>query len=338
MFTLLGVPVGRREAERQVGLSQRIVYSGRFLCSESSCIDQERAAGLNRRMFPFFSCLRWAALPLAALASCTQTPAPRAGVWTNSLGMEMVAVPVAGGRPVRMACVETQERDLAPFRRSLGQPAPMAARPAARVSWTEAQAFCAWLTQRERQAGLVGPGQRYRLPTDHEWSCAVGLGELEKAATSVEAKSGRIPDHYPWGGAWPPPAGAGNLCGRESCRTFPNTFLADYRDDWADGHLAARASAANALGLHDLSGSLWEWCEDRYREGTDWRVLRGGSWKSSRAQTLLSSHRTHDPEGYRSDSVGFRCVLVEEPHISEVSRTSNQQLETWNAVRAASLP
>ncbi len=251
-------------------------------------------------------------MALAGLASCTQSPGPRAGVWKNSLGMELVTVPVAGGRPVRMACVETQERDLAPFRRSLGQSAPTAARPAAQVSWTEAKAFCDWLTQCERQAGVIGPGQRYRLPTDHEWSCAVGLGDLERASDPVEAKSGRIPDRYPWGRTWPPPSGAGNLCGRESQRAFPDTCLADYRDDWADGRLAARASAANALGLHDMSGSLWEWCEDRYRAGTDWRVLRGGSWKSSRPETLLSSHRTHDPESYRSGSVGFRCVLVEE--------------------------
>jgi len=253
--------------------------------------------------------LAWA---LAALVSCTLALTPRAGVWVNSLGMELVEVPVAGGRPLRMACVETQERHLAPFRRSLGQSAPASARPAARVSWMEARAFCDWLTQRERQAGVIGPGQRYRLPTDHEWSCAVGLGDLEKAGDLPEAKSGRIAGCFPWGETWPPPAGAGNLCGRESRRDFPESFISDYRDGMPCGRLAARASAPNALGLFDLSGSLWEWCEDRYREGTDWRVLRGGSWKSSRPQTLLSSHRTHDPEGYRSDSVGFRCVLVEE--------------------------
>lgn len=284
-------------------------------------IDRRRPRRFNPRMASLLTTalrtgLAWA---LAAGVSCTLAPRPRAGVWVNSLGMELVEVPVAGGRPVRMACVETQERHLAPFRRSLGQSAPSAARPAALVSWTEARAFCAWLTQRERQAGVIGPGQRYRLPTDHEWSCAVGLGELEKATDSVEAKAGRLPDRYPWGTTWPPPPGAGNQCGRESRRDFPESFLLDYRDGLAGGRLVSRASSANALGLFDLSGSLWEWCEDRYREGTDWRVLRGGSWKSSRPQTLLSSHRTHDPEGYRSDSVGFRCVLVEESQTSTFS-------------------
>jgi formylglycine-generating enzyme required for sulfatase activity len=54
---------------------------------------------------------------------------------------------------------------------------------------------------------------------------------------------------------------------------------------------------------------LWEWCEDLYRPGTNWRVLRGGAWTSRRSETMASSHRTHDPDSYRSDSVGFRCVL-----------------------------
>jgi formylglycine-generating enzyme required for sulfatase activity len=255
-----------------------------------------------------------AGLALIGLVSCAQPPRP--GVWTNSLGMEMVVVPVADGLTLRMACVETQERHLAPFRRSLGQAAASSARPAAWVSWTEARAFCEWLTQQERLAGVIGPGQRYRLPTDHEWSCAVGLGGREKVADSIEAKSGRYPGCYPWGEQWPPPPGAGNLCGEESRRDFPDLCLTGYRDRLGGGRLAARASSANDLGLYDLSGSLWEWCEDRYREGTDWRVLRGGSWKSSRRQTLQSSHRTHDPEAYRSDSVGFRCVLEGESPVS----------------------
>src|SRR5690606_21906268 len=151
----------------------------------------------------------------------------------------LVTVPVAGGRPVRMACVETQEQHLAVFRRSLGQSAPSSGRPAARVSWTEARSFCNWLTQRERQAGVIGPGQRYRLPTDHEWSCAVGLGDLEEAGDLPEVKSGCMAEHYLWGEIWPPPAGAGNLCGRESWREFPDTCLTDYRDAWAGGRLAA---------------------------------------------------------------------------------------------------
>jgi formylglycine-generating enzyme required for sulfatase activity len=229
--------------------------------------------------------------------------------WTNSLGMTFSLVRI-GGRSILVAQEETQEQHLAPFRRSLKQPASNAARPATHVSWAEAVAFCEWITRRERAAGVISAKQHYRLPTDHEWSCAAGLGHLESPSDSPEKKSNRIPQHFPWGDTWPPPPGAGNLCGEESARDFPAAHLVGYRDAWSGGELKARASKPNPYGLYDLSGNLWEWCQDHYRRDTDWRVLRGGSWKSARPQTLLTSHRTHDPENYRSNSVGFRCVLA----------------------------
>jgi formylglycine-generating enzyme required for sulfatase activity len=245
-------------------------------------------------------------------------------LWTNSLGMGFANVAVVSreepdasrARQILMATLETAEKHVAAFRRETGlQPAQhhaSADAPAKHVSWNEAVAFCRWLTQRERAAGKITAQQRYRLPTDHEWSCAVGIGQLESVSASPEAKSNVITDRYPWGVAWPPPDGAGNLCGVESQADFPENFIAGFKDLYSGGKVQAQASVPNGLGIHDLSGNLWEWCEDRFREGRDWRVLRGGSWKSARAQTLLSSHRTHDPESYRSDSVGFRCVLADE--------------------------
>lgn len=236
-------------------------------------------------------------------------------VWRNSLGMDFVPIPVRA-REVRMAVVETQEAQMRTFRkeRNIAQSAKVgffaSKTPAAYVDWYEAVAFCEWLTQKERAAGRISAQARYRLPTDHEWSCAVGIGEHEAVKGTPEDKSNRIGDLHPWGSAWPPPDGAGNLCGEESQSDFPDCYIQGYRDGLAGGKLRSRASAANALGLHDLAGSLWEWCEDPFRaDKEDWRVLRGGSWKSMNRQTLLSSHRTHDPRGYRSDSVGFRCVL-----------------------------
>ena len=263
----------------------------------------------GHNMLPMSSQRFVTALCALAMSCCASQKAAKVPDWTNSLGMNFVKVPV-GDQTILMACLETQEQHLAPFRRSQGRPGSDAALPAARVSWTEAVEFCRWLTQKERGAGVISSRQAYRLPSDHEWSCAVGLGGMEKASESPEAKSNRITAQYPWGEQWPPPRKAGNLCGRESQQDFPESFIPGHHDGLSGGRTAPQASTANPLGLYDLSGNLWEWCEDRFREGTDWRVLRGGSWKSARAQTLLSSHRTHDPESYRSDSVGFRCVLV----------------------------
>ncbi len=255
---------------------------------------------------------RWLLVSLLLLVVCgcvsTGPSEVKKAAWTNSLGMNFAEVPVGDGK-LLVACEETQERHLALFRRSRNLPASNKARPASWVSWTEAMEFCEWLTKWERAAGVIGANQRYRLPSDHEWSCAAGIGHLESAAQGPEEKSNRIANHFPWGTTWPPPRGAGNLCGKESARDFPDHFIAEYRDPHSGGEVKSQASVANDLGIYDLSGNLWEWCEDRFREGTNWRVLRGGSWKSLRPETLLSSHRTHDPEGYRSDSVGFRCVL-----------------------------
>lgn len=64
--------------------------------------------------------------------------------------------------------------------------------PVAGVSWDEAKAFCNWLTKKEQASGKIQTDQFYRLPTDEEWTAAVGNGK------------------YPWGDGWPPPQGAGN--------------------------------------------------------------------------------------------------------------------------------
>ncbi|MBE7497473.1 MAG: SUMF1/EgtB/PvdO family nonheme iron enzyme [Verrucomicrobiaceae bacterium] len=248
-----------------------------------------------------------AALAMLFFSGCTTPRASRAA-WTNSLGMPFQPVPV-GNQAILVAQTETQEKHLDRFRgKQTGAPDA----PAAWVSWTEAVAFCDWLTRAERASGHISSRHRYRLPTDHEWSCAAGIGPMERPVGTPESKSGRIPGHFPWGSSWPPPRGAGNLCGTESRHAFPDNHIHTYRDGFCDGALKTRASRPNAHGLYDLGGNVWEWCQDLFRPGTNWRVLRGGSWKSARPGTLLSSHRTHDPEGYRSDSVGFRCVLVEE--------------------------
>jgi hypothetical protein len=254
------------------------------------------------------------------LTSCTSLPQQRVG-WTNSLGMSFVTVPIVSlAQPdattaprIKFAVTETREKDLNLIRPLLGnrkrQLLPTTA--AAHISWREAFLFCEKLTAHERANGTITQRQRYRLPTDHEWSCAVGIGQLEDPQQSPEQKNNQLAG-YPWGSSWPPPQGAGNYCGEETLGFYKQDLLRGYTDLQALGASRAGTSQPNALGLRDLGGNLWEWCSDYYRPGTDWRVLRGGAWTSHRQPTLASSHRTHDPETYRSDSVGFRCVLVEE--------------------------
>jgi serine/threonine protein kinase len=228
------------------------------------------------------------------------TPPP-AGTFINTLGMKFVPVP---GTDVQFCIWETRVKDYAAANAGVdeGWKKPgfkqEDTHPVVKVSWNEAQAFCEWLTKKEMAAGNIKAGQKYRLPTDAEWSVAVGLGK-EKGNTPKE-KSRGIKDVYPWGNQWPPPKAAGNYYGESL-----NADNFDYTSP-------VGSFAANKLGLHDMGGNVWEWCEDRYDPAAKSdRVLRGACWGGSYPGDLLSSRRgLYGAPGVRGGGVGFRCVLV----------------------------
>src|SRR6185436_7464352 len=165
---------------------------------------------------------------------------------------------------------------------------------AAKVGWDDARAFCQWLTERERKSGKVGTNEAYRLPSDHEWSCAAGIGSRENAAESPQAKDKRIDDEFPWGSQWPPPPDTDNLAGEElrpSLAAGKFAYIKDVLGGYRDGHptLAPVGSyPPNSLGLHDLGGNLWEWCEDFLDASHKEAVTRGASWSNYNRTSFLS--------------------------------------------------
>jgi len=175
--------------------------------------------------------------------------------------------------------------------------------PVVNVTWLEAIAFCKWLTDKEHQEGVLPPDQFYRLPTDLEWSKAVGLPE-EPGKTPAE-RDMDIPDVYPWGGEWPPPQGAGNYTGEE---TGSNVAIKGYNDGWA-WTSPVGSFKANQYGLYDMGGNVWQWCMDSWNEESKAKVLRGASWYNGAfKKSLLSSCRVHAAPDSTTDNYGFRIV------------------------------
>jgi hypothetical protein len=220
--------------------------------------------------------------------------------FTNSLGMKFVPL-----GDIRMSVWETRVQDYETFCRATlrhCEPPDFAqapTHPVVKVNWFDAIAFCKWLTEKERDENLIEDRQLYRLPADREWSTAVGLAN--ESGVTPQARDGKIKNEFPWGKQWPPPASAGNYptgAGQRRGTTMP-----------------VGSFKANALGLYDLGGNVWEWCADTYKGGSsgtgrDWGVLRGGSWATTNRSEMQSSYRNVVDRNERDVIYGFRCVLA----------------------------
>jgi formylglycine-generating enzyme required for sulfatase activity/serine/threonine protein kinase len=248
---------------------------------------------------------------LAARLEKSAGPAP-GQAWTNSLGMKFVSV-----GDIRMSIWETRVQDYDAFVRATGhhyEPADFAqgpTHPVVKVNWFDANAFCKWLTDKEHDENLLDERQIYRLPTDLEWSTAVGLPN--EGGSTPQARDGKIKNEFPWGKQWPPPSGAGNYADR-SAKRRGGTVIENYVDNFP-ATSPVGSFKPNASGIHDLGGNVWEWCADSYKGSggasvRDWGVLRGGSWATSNRGEMQSSYRNVVDRNERDVIYGFRCVLT----------------------------
>ena len=172
--------------------------------------------------------------------------------------------------------------------------------PVLHVSAKDAAAYAEWLSEQS--------GQRYRLPSEAEFEYALRAGT-----------QGR----FPWGDGNPPARSVNTTGGLDvspSGRRWQNAFAGVGDGAW--GPAPVGSYAANRYGLHDLAGNVSEWVADcwhnSYRrapgDGAAWvnpgcriRVVRGGSWASSPAQTR-SAWRLGNGADDTSARTGFRVV------------------------------
>ena len=156
--------------------------------------------------------------------------------------------------------------------------------PVTCVSWNDAKAYVNWLS--------AETGQQYRLPSEAEWEYAARAGSSSA---------------YSWG----------NTVRRKRAN------CANCRTRW-DGDKTSPAGSfpANAFGVHDMHGNVWEWvqdCSSRNYEGApgdasarlgndcSGHVLRGGSW-SNLPKHLRSANRSWLAAENRSFNLGFRVA------------------------------
>ncbi len=194
--------------------------------------------------------------------------------------------------------------------------------PAVMLSWEDAVAYCNWLSDQEQlprayarksdqtSGGLelISPATTgYRLPTEAEWEWA------------ARYNGGGGARRYPWGDAFPPPAGAGNFAD-QSAKGFVSALVAGY-DDGFPVTAPVGSFAASPLGLFDLGGNAAEWVHDRYTVGAtgnpevldptgpadgQYHVIRGSSWRQGGISELRLAFRDFGDIG-RLD-VGFRVA------------------------------
>ena len=171
------------------------------------------------------------------------------------------------------------------------------AHPIVNVSWEDVVEFCRELSRRTNR--------QYRLPTEAEWEYACRAGTTSPFAFGPTLTP-EIANYW-----WSHPYGDG-----PKKEPLQKTLS------------VGSLGVANAFGLCDMHGNVWEWCADWYSESyyeecrkqgvvTDPRgpatgsnrVVRGGGWNND-AVRCRSAYRSAGAPGARGDNLGFRLVRV----------------------------
>jgi len=163
--------------------------------------------------------------------------------------------------------------------------------PAVYVSWNDAMAYCAWLT--ENYADRIPANYVFRLPTEAEWMIAAGAGTLRT---------------YPWGNEWPPTYGNfSDQAARGSLSQWRG--IEGYNDGYA-ATAPVEAAGMNEIGIFGLAGNVWEWTLDWLDDTKQHKIRKGGSWDFDEQDSLRISARGFDRPDARYDTIGFRIVVA----------------------------
>jgi formylglycine-generating enzyme required for sulfatase activity len=158
------------------------------------------------------------------------------------------------------------------------------------ISWHDAQAFIKRLNALEKT-------DSYRLPTEAEWeyACRAGTRTAFNVGPCLSFKQANFDASIPMPG-----------CAKGKYRNRP---------------VEVAQFAANAWGLHDMHGNVWEWCADWYARRTKaqptvdpqgpskgrYRIIRGGAWYFLAADCRSANRDRSAPES-RLNYIGFRVV------------------------------
>jgi len=229
--------------------------------------------------------------------ACTAT-AEAQTIWSNSLGMAFRPIP---GRGELLSIWETRVRDFTAFTEATGHSASdrffyyrdrawrmdtndwrspgfpqTVAHPVVGVSWADAMAFCDWLTLTERARGIISDRQRYRLPTEAEWSAAA--------------------------------AGTPNPLTLTNAANYHPVLNSDPFEVTAP----VGSFPPNPHGFYDMAGNVWEYCLDYANESQPFRVIRGGSWQNWHERYVGVQARGQCGDQVRITLYGFRIALVDD--------------------------
>ena len=166
--------------------------------------------------------------------------------------------------------------------------------PVTGVSWYEAMAFCAWLTQRRHGMALLNRRQVIRLPSEAEWEVAATWDRRVS-----QLRVWRPPDDAIWQ----------NVTEARIGRVAPVGLFPE---------------GASPSGTLDMAGNVWEWCGTRYSDyplgsarvqndfarSEEGPALRGGAYNTPDDQAGWSARTWYFASQHQQNSVGFRVVLV----------------------------